>query len=234
MIAELLPRGVVTAESFGEPAGAVLPAEAAVVATAGRQRRAEFAAGRALVHAALTQLGVPAGPVLPGRAGEPVWPAGVVGSLTHCAGYRACAVARATDLAAVGIDAEPDRPLPDRVLDAVAGAAERARLAELSAASPGVPWDLLLFSAKESVYKAWFSRARLEFAGVRVDFSETGGFTALVAGGNPPARIDGRWLVRDGLAVTAATVTAPRRTVPVRTPAGGRRSAAPIHRSARR
>ena len=33
--------------------------------------------------------------------------------------------------------------------------AKRARLAALADALPGVAWDRLLFSAKESVYKAW-------------------------------------------------------------------------------
>jgi len=214
MIAELLPPAVVAVESFGEPqASSLLPGEAAAVATAGRVRRTEFAAGRACARAALAELGVPPGPVLPGRAGEPVWPAGVVGSLTHCAGYRACAVARAGDLAAIGIDAEPDRALPGGVLAAVAGDAERSRIADLCAADPGVPWDLLLFCAKESVYKAWFgaSGLRLRFADVRAEFAEAGRFTAHVAGA--AARIDGRWLVRDGLALTAATVTAPGRSV---------------------
>src|SRR5262249_58497649 len=97
-----------------------------------------------------------AGPVLPGRAGEPRWPDGVVGSITHCAGYRACAVAPARGMAAIGIDAEPCLTLADGLLAAVAGAAERAWLAELGAASPGMPWDRLLFSAKESGYKAWY------------------------------------------------------------------------------
>jgi 4'-phosphopantetheinyl transferase EntD len=209
MIAELLPPAVVAVESFGEPGGAaLLPAEAAAIATAGRKRQAEFGAGRAVAHAALGELGIPAGPVLPGRAGEPLWPTGVVGSLTHCAGYRACAVARDTDLAAIGIDAEPSRALPDRVLAAVASDAERSRIAELSAASPGVPWNLLLFCAKESVYKACFGARglRIRFADVQAEFAEAGRFTAHLAGA--AARIDGRWLVRDGLALTAVTLPA--------------------------
>jgi 4'-phosphopantetheinyl transferase EntD len=213
MIAELLPPAVVAVESFGEPGGAaLLPAEAAAIATAGRKRQAEFGAGRAVAHAALGELGIPAGPVLPGRAGEPLWPTGVVGSLTHCAGYRACAVARDTDLAAIGIDAEPSRALPDRVLAAVAGDAERSRIADLCAADPGVPWDLLLFCAKESVYKAWFgvTGIRLEFGGMRVGLTGTGRFTAQVAG---ETGVNGRWLVRAGLVLTAATVSAPGRTV---------------------
>src|SRR5215471_21275329 len=98
MIADILPTGVVAAESFGPPGdGKLFPAEAAAIATAGPGRRAEFAAGRAVARAALARLGAPAGPVLPGRAGEPRWPGGVVGGITHCAGYRACAVGLARD-----------------------------------------------------------------------------------------------------------------------------------------
>ena len=65
----------------------------------------------------------------PGAKREPLWPAGVVGSITHCDGYRAAAVARATDLATVGIDAEPHEPLPDGVLAAIALPAEPPRAA---------------------------------------------------------------------------------------------------------
>jgi 4'-phosphopantetheinyl transferase EntD len=33
---------------------------------------------------------------------------------------------------------------------------EQARLVQLAEAVPGVCWDRMLFSAKKSVYKAWF------------------------------------------------------------------------------
>src|SRR6516225_8640665 len=107
-----------SAESTGtEPGGArwqpgLFPAEEPAVRTAGPRRRAEFTAGRRCAREALARLGLPAAPVLAGRAGEPRWPAGVTGSITHCAGYRACAVARTADVTALGIDAEPDARLP--------------------------------------------------------------------------------------------------------------------------
>jgi 4'-phosphopantetheinyl transferase EntD len=205
MIADILPIGVVAAESFGPPEDWKLFAgEASAMATADPGRRAEFAAGRAVARAALASLGAPAGPVLPGRAGEPQWPGGVVGSITHCTGYRACAVTWARDLAAIGIDAEPCRALPDGLLAEVAGAAERAWLTELGAASPGVPWDRVLFCAKEAVYKAWYSRTgqRPGLRGMTVRLAAAGTFAAA----RPAAGLTGRWLVRDGLVVTAVTV----------------------------
>ena len=218
MIADILPTGAVAAESFGPPGDRQLfPAEAAAVATADPVRRSEFAAGRAVARAALARLHVPAGPVLPGRAGEPRWPDGVVGSITHCAGYRACAVALARDMTAIGIDAEPCLALGDRLLEAVAGDAERGWLIELSAAVPGIPWDRLLFCAKEAVYKAWYPHTggRLDLRSVTVQISTAGTFTAAlprdpaadpVSGQPALARPTGRWLAGRGLIITAVSV----------------------------
>src|SRR5215467_7349307 len=212
MIADILPAGVVAAESFG-PSGdwKLYPGEAAAIATAGPGRRAEFAAGRAVARAALAGLGAPAGPVLPGRAGQPQWPDGVVGSITHCAGYRACAVGLARDMAAIGIDAEPCLALADGLLMAVAGDAERAWLTELSTAGQGTPWDRVLFSAKESVYKAWYPHTgeRPSPPDIIVRIGQTGTFAAALRRGSaapPVARLIGRWLVRRGLIVTAVSI----------------------------
>jgi enterobactin synthetase component D / holo-[acyl-carrier protein] synthase len=224
MIADILPAGAVAAESFGAPgAPGILPAEAAAIATADPVRRSEFAAGRALARAALARLHAAAGPVLPGPAGEPRWPGDVVGSITHCAGYRACAVARARDLAAIGIDAEPCLALAGGLLTAVAGDAELAWLAELSAASPGTHLDRVLFSAKESVYKAWYPHTgeRLGLRAMTVRICPAGRFAANVpcgseasaaphpgaaAAGPRVARLTGRWLVSRGLIITAVGI----------------------------
>jgi 4'-phosphopantetheinyl transferase EntD len=187
VIADILPPPVAAAQAFGDPPDAELyplyPGEEAVIAHAVDNRRREFATGRACARAALAQLGVPGAAILPGTRGAPQWPAGVVGSITHCAGYRACAVAFGRDVVAIGVDAEPDRELRDGVLKAVAGEAEEARirtlraLRALRAAIPEVCWDRLLFSAKESVYKAWFplvttplTGRRLRLRDARVDF----------------------------------------------------------------
>src|SRR5205085_3369354 len=96
----------------------------------------------------------------PGTDRQPVWPPGIVGSITHCAGYRAAALATDQDLLSIGIDAEPHGPLPDGVLRAVALPGERDRLATLARDRPEVHWDRLLFSAKESVFQAWYPVAR--------------------------------------------------------------------------
>jgi 4'-phosphopantetheinyl transferase EntD len=210
VIAELLTPPVVVVETVDDLDAPLLPQEAAVVARALPARRREFATGRACARAALARLGVVAGAILPGEHGEPLWPPGVVGSVSHCAGYRGCAVAPSGRIRALGIDAEPEEPLPDDVLDLVALPFERAQLHRLRAANAAVPWDRLLFSAKEAVYKAWFPLVRrwLEFDQVEVTLTPSGGVTARVLAPGPVLVFPGRWTVRQGLVGTAVSVPA--------------------------
>jgi 4'-phosphopantetheinyl transferase EntD len=219
VLADIVPPEVAADEAFGDPPDVVLfPEEEAVVARAVDKRRREFASARACARAGLARLGVPPVPILPGLRGAPQWPPGIVGSMTHCAGYRASAVARAGDILTLGLDAEPDDRLPDGVLGAVASADERAALDALAAAAPEPSWDRLLFSAKESVYKAWFPLTQrwLGFKEAAVTIDPAGGtFDArlLVEGpvvdGRRLTGFAGRWLARDGLVLTAIAV--PRR-----------------------
>ena len=159
----VLPAGpAATAESYPEAIEAGLfPEEREHIASAVAKRRVEFAAVRRCARRALQELGYPPVPILPGEQREPRWPEGVVGSMTHCAGYCAAAVARSGEVSALGIDAEVHAPLPEGVLDLISIESERALLAELTDRVPGaVHWDRVLFSAKESVYKAWFPLTR--------------------------------------------------------------------------
>ncbi|WP_328642039.1 4'-phosphopantetheinyl transferase superfamily protein [Streptomyces canus] len=223
MIEELLPDSVVAVEVHGhdEPENATLyPEEAALVASAVPKRRREFTVVRACARRAMEKLGVPPQPVLPGERGAPRWPAGLTGSMTHCDGYCAAALVRAADLASLGIDAEPHGPLPEGVLGSVSLPGERVRLRDLAGAYPAVHWDRLLFSAKESVYKAWFP-----LTGTWLDFSEAdieilvdpaqasgGALRAELLVPGPLVRgerrgvFEGRWAVRGGLVATSMTV----------------------------
>jgi 4'-phosphopantetheinyl transferase EntD len=216
VIGELLPPCAVAVEALSDPPGAVLfPEEEALLARAVEKRRREFTTVRHCARLAFARLGVPAAPILPGEHGAPQWPEGIVGSMTHCDGYRAAVVARGTELVTVGVDAEPHEALPPDVLGTVTLPQERDRLAYLAAARPEVHWDRLLFSAKESVYKSWFPLTRrwLGFEEASVAFERDpaapGSFYArlLVPGPMVGAErltgFSGRWLVRDGLLFTA-------------------------------
>jgi 4'-phosphopantetheinyl transferase EntD len=214
MIADLVPRAVVTVETRQEFVESTLFAEEeASLGRAAKRRRREFVTGRACARRALEQLGVEPCPIVSGDRGAPVWPAGVVGSITHCRGYRACSVAALRDIVSVGIDAEVDGPLPEGVLSAVASSRERQRLD--ASASEGIHLEKVLFSAKEAIYKSWFpaTGTSLEFEDVDVSLdAKTRTFcgrllvSAPVVGGRRLTEFRGRWSVEDGVVLTATAV----------------------------
>ncbi|MFG2339577.1 4'-phosphopantetheinyl transferase [Streptomyces yangpuensis] len=213
MLQTILPPKVRLAQSFSNRADITLfPQEAAVVANSVRKRKDEFTTVRACAREALRSLGYPPVPLLPGERGAPIWPAEVVGSMTHCPGYRAAVVARQSEVMALGIDAEPNVPLPDGVLAAIARPEELAVLKVLPAGG-GTAWDRVLFSAKESVYKAWFPLTRrfLDFQDATVTIAPDGTFTSRILAPGPivegrPLPFEGRWTVSDGLVTTATVV----------------------------
>jgi 4'-phosphopantetheinyl transferase EntD len=215
----ILPAGVAVAARRDDPPDASpLGREAEIVAGSVEKRRREFGTARACARDALGRLGVPPREILSGPRGEPLWPAGVVGSITHCEGYRGCAVGRRSEFAAIGIDAEVDAALPHGLLGDIALPEEQRALAALAREDPGPSWDRLLFSIKESVYKAWFPLAGrwlgFEDALVAID-RRRGSFEArlLVPGprleGREQKAFEGRWLARDGFLLAAIALAAP-------------------------
>jgi enterobactin synthetase component D / holo-[acyl-carrier protein] synthase len=216
MLRMILPADVESEECFGEtPGGVLFPEEEKIIAQAVDARRREYAAVRSCARACLARLGYAWVPILPGVGGAPTWPAGVRGSMTHCAGYAAAAVGLIRRISAIGIDAEPDAPLPDGVLDLVATPAEQDRLA-VTQPEPGSPnWDRLLFSAKEATYKVWFPLVGewLDPKETEVLFDPHGGTFAallsrdgLIVDGRQIRRLHGRWTRKRGTLITAVVL----------------------------
>lgn len=212
MIEQLLPTIVRTAEAFGDRTDVNLfDVERATIERAVDKRRREFTTVRACAREALEALGVAPTPLIPGEHGAPQWPVGVVGSMTHCEGYHAAVVGLRSEVDSIGIDAEPDAPLPDGVLDIISVPDDMLGMAE--AAATGVAADRLLFSAKESVYKAWFPLAQrwLGFEEATVALRIDGTFTArlmidgTVEDGRVLTGFSGRWLAASGLVLTAVS-----------------------------
>ena len=120
------------------------------------KRRAEFLAGRFAARQALALLGVDG---VPGRNedGSPRWPDRIVGSITHGAARALCAVAQASEVRAIGIDAERlmGEGVKDELLARICNDDERALLGR-SLASPEHHRVTFAFSAKESLYKCLF------------------------------------------------------------------------------
>jgi 4'-phosphopantetheinyl transferase EntD len=215
MIQTLVP-GSACAEMFGDvPESTMFVSEAATVAGAVTERRREFGTVRYCARKALARIGAPAVPILPDGDGAPRWPAGVVGSITHCAGYRAVAVARSGELRGIGIDAEPHAPVPGDALELIAREEERTHLRALEDADPSLHWSRILFCAKEAVYKAWFPLTRrwLEFADLSTMLRPDGTFSARLRVAAPLdlCSFRGRWAVAHGLIVAATEAEAGRR-----------------------
>ena len=119
-------------------------AELSLPDSAAPARIRDFTRGRLAAHETLRRLGEPApGGIGMSTTGAPLWPRGVVGSISHCDGAVAAVSTSAEQLQGIGIDVEVEQTLELGIIDAVLRTDE-ARLD-----------PLVQFSAKESVYKLW-------------------------------------------------------------------------------
>ena len=213
LITKVLPPAARAAEFAGDRGRLAAVAEESDLQGCSEQRLLEFRAARRCAHQALGYLGVAQCVVPRGERREPVWPIGVVGSITHCRGYCAAAVGRAEEFAAIGIDAEMHVPLAEGVSRIVMSAQE-ARAA-LAVGGTETHIECVVFSAKEAVYKAWYPLMRcwLGFEDVFVEVNVASEvFTAhllrgpLRVGGSARARLDGRFVVGESHVVCAVAI----------------------------
>ena len=153
--------------ALGEPAaqfpGVTLPAS---LAGAVKKRQLEFLAGRWCAREALRRCGADdADRSIPsGENREPVWPAGVVGAITHTHGYASVAVARSSVARGIGIDAESWIPegRAASLSSRLAGAGEVEAIAEATGFTFGRALTLL-FSAKETIFKCLYPEVQRYF-----------------------------------------------------------------------
>lgn len=192
------------------------PEEAKTIERAVAKRRHEFAAGRLCARRALAKLGVPAGPLVAGPDRAPAWPAGFVGSITHTADWCGVVVASATDLAGVGIDAEPDQGIEPDLWPRICSPRELAWIERHPVSDRGA-LARLVFSAKEAFYKCQYliTQQYLGFHDVELAIAlDDDTFTATfeVPSGSrfrPGDTIPGRIVRAEGLLVTAAWIETP-------------------------
>lgn len=175
----LAPTGTgVAALAVDEECPALFPEEEASISRAVARRRREFTAGRACARQALAELGLgpKAIPVGPNRA--PVWPEGVVGSITHAGTLAAAAVARSDRVIALGIDIESNAPLPDDLRGMVLTPHERHPPS--ISASASFDAGQVIFSAKETIHKCIdpLTGVTLGFLDVHVEIAADGAFQA--------------------------------------------------------
>jgi 4'-phosphopantetheinyl transferase EntD len=115
------------------------------------KRQLEFTAGRNAARDALSDLCQPAAPIGRGENGQPLWPIGVVGSVTHTGAIAVAVVGLVGHYRSLGIDVEKvDRSLSAMAIRRVCTDSELQWVYDDSNPTERC---LRLFSAKEAVYK---------------------------------------------------------------------------------
>jgi 4'-phosphopantetheinyl transferase EntD len=199
LVARLLAPGIFGAEmaDAGQPL-APHAEEEIFVARAAPKRRRDFVLGRACARAALAGLEHGDAVIGQGEGGAPLWPAGIVGSITHTGGYAAALVAEARLFSGVGVDAERVGGVTQELWPRLFDAAERDHLMGLGDESRAI-MATLFFSAKETAYKAWRMKGALVFRDIRIA-PYADGFIAARSG----RTLRGRYAVEGDLILTAA------------------------------
>ena len=170
LIAPLFPTDVISEQIVGNPVvDEIFPEELQYVADAVEKRRREFSYGRLCARRVLARCGIAGVPLLVGADRAPIWPTGIVGSITHTHGFCGVAVARQGHIQGLGLDAEPSEPLPADLWPLILVAGEIERLSRFPEAEQGL-LARLIFSAKESVYKCRqaLGSAWLEFHDIEI------------------------------------------------------------------
>jgi len=144
--------------------------------SAPRARRLAHHAGQICAEMAISMLGADdafgrKAVIERGSAGEPIWPAGIVGSITHTRDF-ACAVAAPTAAyAGIGIDSEKfiDETSCDGIAAACLTPGERKRFLQGSISTRCMA-ATAIFCMKEAFYKAAYPRVRryIEFDEIEI------------------------------------------------------------------
>jgi 4'-phosphopantetheinyl transferase EntD len=160
VLASLFPPEVAAYFSPSLPADAtLLAAESDCIGDMVEKRRIEFTHGRHCTHRAMQLLGMPVVAIPKGADRAPVWPNGIIGSISHSGDAAAAVITQSSELAAIGLDLESAEALSAEIAamvcrpdEQISDAGDRAKL---------------LFCIKEAVYKCIYPRI-----GCYVDFQE--------------------------------------------------------------
>jgi 4'-phosphopantetheinyl transferase EntD len=207
----LFPAGVVAVELLADaPRSVLTEAELSSMSHCADKRIGDFTRGRACAHRALSELGVSDFSLLAGEKREPLWPAGIAGSITHTTGFAAAVVARRSEVESLGIDCEVIASVGEDLWERICTPAEQASLADLPSAQ-AQQQAALIFAAKEAFYKCQFpvSREWVGFEDVAIEVS--GGSFRIVPQIRLPvtdewvASVEGRYEWRDPWVVTGVS-----------------------------
>lgn len=215
-LAELFPAFVATAMApLGSHTTSPFAEERQAVARAVSDRRSQFFGGRACARAALGSLGYPPAPLGVGPGREPLWPNGVVGSISHGGAWCGAVAARASEARGLGLDVEVLDPVVSQEVEHLVHTAEERRALPSSSAERHRA-TTVAFGAKECVYKCLFPLTgwRLELHDVTVGVDLAGSsFRARLADDQRHEELglqhlDGRFTIADGHVFTGLCLPA--------------------------
>lgn len=155
MINTLIPNNIACEFSYeNRDTSEVHIDEIKLIQNAPKSRQLEFLNGRNNAHLALQtlQFNSPKA-ILIGKNREPLWPISIVGSITHCEGYCAAVVAYKKNIIGVGIDAELNSNLSDKLTLTTQTINEINKNKSLVSMNKNICVNKLIFSAKESAFK---------------------------------------------------------------------------------
>jgi len=207
---------VCTAINEVQAVGSIFPEEKKIVSQAVSKRRNEFFSGRLAAHKVLQELGATPQPLLNDYNGIPIWPERFTGSISHCDQWCGAVAAKTDIVKSLGLDVEPNTPLPDELGSMIISPQEMPFLSQTTLTM--VDWKKIIFCAKEAFYKCLFplTGCFLEFREVELLMIQTTETTGIFTGkivreNNIPLdlinEIQGRWYFDRTLVWAGATLS---------------------------
>lgn len=209
----LFPAGVATAlvKVQSKDQWPLFHVEQSAIARVLPTRLREFTAGRHAAHLAQSMLGFSPRAVAVGPQREPIWPAGLWGSISHSGGYAAAAVTAQSRFRSLGLDLEQNHPLPTETLETILTVAEREWLQRQPRTDN---LETVIFSAKECAYKAQYALSErmfgFEMLDCVLDLAARSFVVTFTDSCNPfkaGDKLQGRFALSEGMIATGLTIS---------------------------
>ena len=158
--------------------GELYPEEEALIKGAIAKRTREFRSGRTAARKCMRHLDIDPSPILMGSRGEPTWPDGCVGSISHCGDYCLAILSISPEIISLGADIEEIGRVKSHLWPRVFVETEKLFLSSL-APRDAAKAATILFSAKEAFFKWQYplTFSWLEFLDTEVVLKQDDGFT---------------------------------------------------------
>lgn len=187
------PNSVVL-ESITELQGHLYPEEDALLSRAVPKREREFRSGRTAARKAMLELGIETFPILIGAKREPVWPASVVGTISHSGDKCLVILGKSREILSFGADIEQLGRIKKNLWKKIFRPGETEYLLSLNTRQRDFA-STTIFSAKEAFFKFQYPLTKewLEFLDVEVRIEDNSNFTVEVSKPHYPTLASNRF-----------------------------------------